>query len=39
MDDMFLLMTLATCTATAVAVRMWTWLDELVREDNQEELS
>lgn len=39
MDDMLLLMTLASCTATAVAVRMWQWLDELGMDDHLEDLS
>lgn len=41
MNEMLLLMTLATCTAAAVMVRMWQWLDDqraLVSDDHQEDL-
>jgi hypothetical protein len=37
MDDMLLLMTLASCTAIAMALRLWQWLDELGRDDLQED--
>jgi hypothetical protein len=33
-----MLMTLATCTGTALALRLWQWLDELARDDSQEDL-
>ena len=36
-DNMLMLMTLSTCTA-ALALRMWQWLDELGRDDSQEDL-
>ncbi|SEL19621.1 hypothetical protein SAMN05216359_106102 [Roseateles sp. YR242] len=39
MDDMLLLMTLASCTATALALRLWQWLDELGQDDHLEETS
>ena len=38
MDDMLLLMTLATCTATAAALRMWQWLDEMGENTPSEDL-
>ena len=37
-DNMLMLMTLATCTATALAVRRWQGLDELPRDHSQEDL-
>ena len=37
-DNMLMLMTLSTCTATELALRMWQWLDELGRDDSQEDL-
>ncbi len=37
MDDMLLLLTLSCCTALAMAVRLWQWLDELGRDDLQED--
>lgn len=39
MDDMLLLVTLASCTATALAVRVWQWLDDLDGDDLSEDLS
>lgn len=39
MDDMLLLVTLATCTATAAAVRLWQWLDEMGNDLSPEDLS
>lgn len=37
-DNMLMLMTLATCSAMAMAVRMWQWLADLQMEDSQEDL-
>jgi len=37
MDDMLLLMTLASCTATALAVRLWQFLDDLGQDDHLED--
>ena len=40
MNDMLLLTTLATCTAAAVMVRMWQWLEDQrsPASDDQEDL-
>ena len=37
-DNMLMLMTLATCSATALALRLWQWLDELAWDETQEDL-